>query len=230
MGRLLRQHGVRGTAAQAAHFRARKQRLERLDPSLGVFQTHELLKDVDYAVSEVFPAPVTAKPVVFGIAVRITAANPSGVVFEFGDNTFGVALSLDTGRVEFAAGGRDAQNNGVTAVRLQTFNASHVGRLLSFSCAVVPGRGLANVWLDGTLIAAAGSVDSSFSDWAAQDSFGRIGNIDQSDLGINARVSAQGILTGAAIASPLLVAVRQLPRVNLVRGLGTNLGFGVWEN
>lgn len=228
MARLLRKHGVKGARQQAAYYYAREQRRERMHPG-GQFVTHQIAAGVDVDCGAAFTASMRSAPVAFDVVVKITAANPSGVVFEFGDATLGTALAFTAGGlIQFASGG-PAGSGGATAVRTLALPAAHIGRTLRFTGVVAPGRGAANLWLDGALVAAAVAPAGSFAAWTSA-TWGSAGSVDGQGGGVTGRISAAGALTGAALVSPLHVSVFVSPRVLQVAGLGVDGGSGVWTN
>lgn len=224
MGRLLRQHGVRGAAAQAAHFAARERRNAVRDPSAGLFQTHTFGPLDSFDSTAVFPD--TERPLTVAVDVQLTDVNANGVVFATGGLTWGAAFALDitNSRLILAAGDGRGGNAGVTALFT---GFDFAVRLHRFVFAFSPGRRTANLWWDGRLVAAAISAVDPFElhdgDGGA---FARI----NADVSLRLSAEASFDLTDAAIVGRPRCYYGQVPRQMQNAGKGTNTGLGEWSS
>lgn len=223
MGRhLTRKHAVLTARQQAAYFHARERRLSKQDPESGLFLTHTFT-DTDFNVAAAFPSALV--PLTFGIDVQLTATS-IGTVFEIGGGTWGTALGLDAlaGDLAFCSGGPRSQPDGVSATHSFVFPNS---RRVRFVAAVHPLRRIANLWMDGRLVAAAISGGDTFQ--THDGDTGGLGFIssDATNRLSNFKV---GDLTDATIVGKLRVYYNQNPRGMFADGLGTDNGDGVWIN
>ena len=225
MGRLLRQHGVRGAAAQAAHFAARERRAGTRDPAAGLHQSHSFGPTEAFAPTSTFPN--ASRPLTIAVDMKITGDGGDGVLFEFGGTTAGTAFALDSvnGTIALVSGDARGGPAGVTA-RFTGFAFGSTTRLHRFVCALNPGRGTANLWWNGRLVAAAiaGGAYSLHDGDGGQFSF-------VSGL-VNARLSAEAQvnLVNAVIIGRPRCYYGQVPQQMQHAGLGNDLGNGEWEN
>tara|TARA_R110000822_G_scaffold120633_1_gene254115 strand:- start:10611 stop:11255 length:645 start_codon:yes stop_codon:yes gene_type:complete len=195
---------------QALRFHARERR-RSLAGVPEMSRTHRIFGTTVMEVATInttslFPARDT--PITFKTAIRITAAVPTGLVFELGDSTTGCAIWIDaTGdEIHFHAGAAGTVN-GATAVFDNTIDLPD-GLELELVAAVRPGDGRIRLWGNGQEIARAEASGGSFTDdWAG------VG-----DGSFAAAVSGTTIaaVTGAPanfeVIEPLSVYVGQVPR------------------
>lgn len=121
----------------------------------------------------VFPA--RAGVVTFRTAVRITGANPLGLVFEFGGSTRGIGLGINGNLMAFVAGG--LTNDAGLALFDNTVDLP-VGLELDLVATASAGDGRVRLWGNGQELARDTSTNRTFGgDWASIEngSFARVG-------------------------------------------------------
>ncbi len=133
---------------QTALFHSRERR-KSLAGIPDLFWTH------NYAIpTATLPAasfPVRDTLITFWTVIRITGATPTGLIFEIGNSTTGIAAWIDDNEVSFRAGDAGAADRG-----LATFdNTVSLPNTLELDLvfAVRPGDGRVRIWGNGTEIA-----------------------------------------------------------------------------
>lgn len=208
---------------QAALFHARRARAGRLDPSRELFRTHRILAAGNPITDAEIPSK--GRPTTFAFGLKRTDAGSTGVVFELGSATRGLAVALD-GEDLVVAAGAAAVATGCDATCTAAFPA--VDWFHRVVIAVDPNRGAINAWVDGQFAAAAVSTDGDFGgDWA-DTADGALGDVE-GDVITRIPVALRVTLADAEV-TPLEVFVGQLPRKFQAIGLGADGGDGSYSN
>ena len=196
---------------QAVYFHSRERR-KSLAGTPELHRTHRIFGDTVMAVAPIAAAlfPVRDTLITFKTAIRITAAAPTGLVFEFGSSSRGVAIWVDNNLLRVRAG------SAATFDRARaTFNNTvdfPVGLEMEIVAAVRPGDGRVRLWGNGRELARDTSVNGNFgspSDWAAS-SAGSFATAVQGST--PADVDQTGAPTNFEVIEPLSVYVGQIPR------------------
>jgi len=140
---------------QAAYFYSRSRTRSFRDPSKGLFRTHFISAGTDLPVATIdtdalFPSRDLAVTLVTEIECQGAPPNPVGIIWEFGSSAQGAKLAVNGDTLFFAAGddaGSDGVDGSIVVPALLEDNFR-----LHITCAMVPGAGLARVWLDGELV------------------------------------------------------------------------------
>ena len=183
-------------------------RRSQADPAYGLSAQHRFADGDTITAATNFGTPgYLLLPVTFRVDVEVTTlATATGVLFEIGDATTGVALVLDGGDLICAAGGQG--NDGADGTATSLFGADGHRRSLVFS--ILPGTGQVQVHADGALVIDETAVAGVFTSWAA-NADGEVGDVDTA---ITARVAAplRVALANAAVVGEIVVYPSQLPR------------------
>lgn len=192
---------------QASHYHKRERRRTRVDPALGLFQTHSFVAaDSGFDVGDAFPD--RTRPITIAVDIRRSGSSSNGIVFELGNAATGLAIWV-TGSAVYACAGNSAADAGVT---LNVSNGiANTGSLMRIVFAVVPGTGAARLWVNGKLRAARTSANGALVDGFSADASGGIGAVSTAVI---ARVpAAQRVtLANVAIVGPVRVFAGQTPR------------------
>jgi len=206
MGRLLTRHGVRGRAGQALAFHARQRSKSIRTGTSALFRTHTFAEGdnpIDTDVS--FPARVGDLTVAFELSLDDFV--PTGVLFELGSSTTGLALYVtNLGALGFVVG--DAGDDGVSLVVAGAFGALQNYKVVA---AVRPGSGEARLWIDGRLRARGTAVNGALPNGWADTDDGAVADIAGT---VSSRVPGPQAVTlsDVSIVGPVSVFLNQVPR------------------
>ena len=192
---------------QAVLFHARERR-KSLAGVPEMFRTHQIFGGTVMTVASIATAtfPVRTGEVTFKTAIRFSdnTSTRTGLIFEFGSSTAGVAIWIEDQQIGFRAGGLG--DNGALA----TFaNGAQwpAGLELDIVASVRPGLGIIEIWLNGQTVLKAQS--DAFTQWAAssEGSFA---------AAVQGTTPSDVVQTGApsnfAVIEPLSVYIGQRPR------------------
>jgi hypothetical protein len=195
---------------QAILFSSR-QRRRSLAGIPNLFRTNRIFGNTVMEVASILAAtfPVRDTTVTFKTTIRITAANPVGLVFEFGSTARGVALWVDNNLLSFRAGST------VDDAALASYNNTidlPVDLEMEIVASIRPGDGRIRMWGNGQEIARNTSVNGDFgspSEWASSSD----GSFAAAAQGtIPADVTQTGVPTNFEVIEPLSVYMGQVPR------------------
>lgn len=189
-----------------------KHQRARRDPSAGLARTHRLGRSVATLDTDA-AFPERTHPITFAVGIVTGAGtpDPTGLIFEMGSSTAGIALGISSpGVLEFAAGEVAAGDGGIDGKALVPELLAPL-RALSIVVAVHPGAGKGRVWVDGRLVIRVGTSDlSSLLDGAWSDGAdGAIGAAAQGTS--NSRVSVATAPSEFAIGEGLSAYQGQIP-------------------
>ncbi len=192
---------------QAVLFHGRERR-KSLAGVPEMFRTH-FLGDIPTATIDAARFPVRTTLITFWTSIRIDAVDPTGLVFEFGDSTTGIAGWIDNATVNLRAGDAAAADRG-----LATFtNGSGdlpVGLELDLVFAVRPGDGRVRIWGNGQEIARDTATNGQLTNgWAASSDGAFAAAVNGTTP---ADVTQSGAPANFTVIQPLSVYVSQVPR------------------
>jgi hypothetical protein len=144
----------------SALFHNRERRKSLFDPSRELSRQHSFADGDTIVAATNFGTPgYLDVPITFKVDVQVvTLATATGVIFEIGDGTTGVALVLDGGDLIAAAGAQG--NNGADGTATDAFRAD--GHQRSIVMSIIPGTGQLQVWADGLLVIEETAVGGAF--------------------------------------------------------------------
>lgn len=198
---------------EAALFHAREKRRGRLDPFFNLQRTHLFgVTESDIDTDGVFGA--RNRPITFRTAIRITGAAASGLVFEFGDDTAGAKLGVDSGTFYLAAGNADElQTDGVDGSVVNA-RLDENGALLRLTVAIDPGDGKVRLWVDDNIVLRLNGGEAFASGVWTSTNNGSIGAAHAGAASTQrfAPPTINGAPSDFDMVAPFEVAVGQLPR------------------
>ncbi len=184
----------------AHRFHARERRKSLYDPSFELLRTHQFdYNETGIVTDDAFPD--RTKPITFAVVTKVTDALPTGIIFEFGSATLGVALwyAVADGKI-YAAAGDAVAADGVTLEG----TAPPVGQGVRIVFSIIPGSGKARLWINGQLVASGEATGGEFPNGWADTGNGAVGAVEGS---VTSRVSVADriALANAVILSPVNV-------------------------
>lgn len=218
---LTRRHGVRGRQAQAIAWKRRRRTLGHLDPSRGLDQSHGFAAAASgFDVSDHFPD--RSRPITIAVDVKREAATATGILFEAGDATTGLAIWLfptPAGPVDVFACAGDVGDDGITLTAENVLQGD--GQIARIVFSVIPGTGEARLWVEGELRASGTSVNGELPNGWAADSAAGVGEVSGA---VTTRVpAAQRVtLADALMVTPVRAFDGQRP-IHFVAGGGGEL-------
>lgn len=183
---------------------ATKRRKSLYDPTYKLFRTHEFADGAtNIATGTIFPD--RTKPLTVGVTVKRTGATPTGVIFELGSSTTGLAIwfAAADGKIYAAAG--EPAAGGVTLEG----TAPPIGQIVRIVFSVIPSSGKARLWFNGKLVAA--GTGGLFTNGWADGADGAVGGVDTS-VTPRVPVADRISLASAVILSPVSAYHNQRPR------------------
>ena len=197
---------------QAVYFHSRERR-KSLAGIPELHRTHRIFGGTEMAIANIATAvvfPVRNTLITFKTAIRITAADPTGLVFELGSSSRAIAVWVDNNLLRARAGSAATFDSARA-----TFNNTvdlPIGLEMEIIVAVRPGDGRIRLWGNGTELDRDTSVNGDFgtpSNWAA----GSAGSFAAAVQGTTtADVSQTGAPTNFEVIEPLSVYMGQVPR------------------
>lgn len=153
--------------------------------------------------------PNRDQSVTFRTSVKITAADPTGIIFELGDATTAIAAWIDNGKLSLRAGDAAAADRGLA----EFDNAADlpIGRKFDLVFSVRPGDGSVRIWGSGGEELARGVATGGQlpNGWAAASD----GAFAAAATGaLPADVTQTGAPTNFDVVEPLEVYFGQEPR------------------
>jgi hypothetical protein len=217
-------HGIRGTRRQAAAFHARERRKSLYDPAYELSRTHQFAVGDVIATAASFPAD-RVDEITFATTIKRTDTGSSGLVFEIGSGSLGVAVAVSGDNLIIAAGEAAASDAGVTLTLADALPG--IGVPHRIVVAVRPGLGLVACWVNGRLLGAKTAVDDVLTAWTDTDdgSFAAAGEgtvLDRIDVGL------QTAPTDFEVVAPLNVYRGQRPRQTPAGTVTLPTGVVVW--
>lgn len=188
---------------------ARERRKGLQDPAYGLFGVHVFAAGAAVTASSSFPAAVRDRPATFAVSVVRTDAASSGLVFELGSSSVGIAAALDGPDLIVAAGAAAASDDGVTLTLTDALPG--LDQTYRIVVAVVPGSGRLAVWIDGRLVDFATSVGEVLTGWTDADD-GAVGATPEGTVLDRIAAPLQVAPSDFDLVSPLRVFVGQTPR------------------
>lgn len=205
MGQLLsRRAATSGAARQAALFHARERRKSLLDPSHGLFATHDLGLSGQFTTTNKFIDRTS--PITFSTSFVVTGL-PVGIILEMGGATTGLGIYINGTTLGFVAGDTAA---GVTGIDITyDFVGDNSNQRMNLVASVSPNIGAAAMWINGQQVAY-GETGGVFSQWAGTD----VGGVGEPFGSVNGRVPApaQVALSNVSLVAPVKAYLNQLPR------------------
>lgn len=206
-----KRHKVLDAVEQAVYYHSRERVRSLRNVVAKLHRTHRIeLGTSGIDTGAIFP--LRTRPITFRTIVDVTGL-AAGVVFEFGNATAGVKMSLNLGNIGFAAGsGAGDDGVGVTAAVGGRFAVSSGSVRSELVAAVNPGTQKVRVWIDGEEAVRGESPDPWPSgEWGTDDD-GSVGAA-ASGTGSNNRAQSTTVApSNFALVAPLEVFVGQLPR------------------